>query len=540
VLWNRLTAPSSQLQDGLEQRQARVLAGSLVFILPIWCIALGTAIATRATPITPAEWAIALVNTGLGFGAYVLSRTRHYRIGVWVLVITSVLGSHISASVEPERVRAVVSMLYGATGALYAAVFMNTRATLLAACGTLLSFIVFGSMHPSLSQTDFVLPMFLLGFILALTVVAAAVREAQLATIQEQSEHLTAIYESATDAVAVIDGKGLVQDWSPRAEQLFGFDLGRARGMPLVELVSRADDRPRLEAALTSGASRFEFHSAGPTVRSYEAAIAPLKRGAGAVVAMRDVTERKLMEARLMLTDRLETMGRMVAGVAHEINNPLAYVQANLRSLTEDLTQAAMDPKERRELVTETLDGTVRIQSIVKDLLTFSRNTGEHEAIVPVNIEATLDSALQIARVHVTRSNATVIRQYTNVGAVNGIEARLGQVFLTLIMNAVQALPAEGGRRELLISTRREGQRVIVGVRDFGSGMTPETRARLFTPFFTTKPVGKGTGLGLSIAHSIVTALGGEIRVESALGQGALFEVVLPIMQEDATAASDE
>ncbi|MBM4783875.1 MAG: PAS domain S-box protein [Archangiaceae bacterium] len=540
MLWNRLTAPSPRLQEGLEQRQARVLAGALVFILPIWCVALGTAIATRSIPITLGEWGIAAVNTGLGFAAYALSRTRHYRVGVWVLVITSVLGSHISASVEPERVRAVVSMLYGATGALYAAVFMNTRATLLAACGTLLSFIVFGSLHPSLSGADFVLPMFLLGFILALTVVAAAVREAQLKTIQAQADHLTAIYESATDAVAVIDGKGLVQDWSPRAELLFGFDAGRALGMPLVELVSRADDRPRLEAALTTGAARFEFHSAGPTPRSYEAAIAPLKRGAGAVVAMRDVTERKQMEARLMLTDRLETMGRMVAGVAHEINNPLAYVQANLRSLNEELTQPEMNPKERRELVAETLDGTVRIQSIVKDLLTFSRNTGEHEAIVPVNVEATLDSALQIARVHVTRSNATVIRQYSNVGAVNGIEARLGQVFLTLIMNAVQALPAEGGRRELLVSTRREGPRVIVGVRDFGAGMSPETRARLFTPFFTTKPVGKGTGLGLSIAHSIVTALGGEIRVESAPGQGALFEVALPITQADATAASDE
>ena len=540
MLWTRLTAPSSQLQEGLEQRQARVLAGSLVFILPIWCVALGTAIVSRAIPITPGEWGIALLNTALGLSAYGLSRTRHYRIGVWVLVVTSVLGSHISAIVEPERVRAVVSMLYGATGALYAAVFMNTRATLIAACCTLLSFIVFGSMHPSLSQTDFVLPMFLLGFILALTVVAAAVREAQLATIQAQADHVTAIYESATDAVAVIDGKGLVQDWSPRAALLFGFDLGRARGMPLIELVSRVDERPRLQALLASGAARFEFRSSGPAERSYEAVVAPLKRGAGAVVAMRDVTERKQMEARLMLTDRLETMGRMVAGVAHEINNPLAYVQANLRALTDDLAQPSMEPKERRELVTETLDGTVRIQSIVKDLLTFSRNTGEHEAIVPVNIEATLDSALQIARVHVTRSNATVIRQYSNVGAVNGIEARLGQVFLTLIMNAVQALPAEGGRRELLVSTRREGQRIIVGVRDFGSGMTPETRARLFTPFFTTKPVGKGTGLGLSIAHSIVTALGGEIRVESAPGQGALFEVALPIMPADATAASDE
>jgi signal transduction histidine kinase len=256
--------------------------------------------------------------------------------------------------------------------------------------------------------------------------------------------------------------------------------------------------------------------------------MAPLKDGTGAVVVVRDLTERKQLEARLMMTDRLETMGRLVAGVAHEINNPLAYVQANLRALEEDVSAAALSEGDRRELLAETQDGTRRIQAIVKDLLTFSRHTGEHEALTAVNVEATLDSALHLAQVHVTTAKAIVIRQYGTAGTVMGVEARLGQVFLTLVMNAVQALPPTGGRRELLISTRLEGGKVFVGLRDFGEGMTPEVRARLFTPFFTTKPVGKGTGLGLSIAHSIVTSLGGEIRVESAKGQGALFEVILP------------
>ena len=90
------------------------------------------------------------------------------------------------------------------------------------------------------------------------------------------------------------------------------------------------------------------------------------------------------------------------------------------------------------------------------------------------------------------------------------------------------------------MSTRREGDRVVVGVRDFGHGITPEVRSKLFTPFFTTKPVGQGTGLGLSIAHNIVTALGGEVRVESAPGRGALFEVWLPVTPASVTAAADE
>ena len=514
-----------------------MLAGSLMFILPVWCLALGTAIATRPTRLTPSEWLLALGETALGCLAYALSRTRHYRVAVVILIVTSVIGANISAYVEPERVRTVVSMLYGSTGALYAAVFMNTRATLIAAVASMVCFIVFGASHPALNVPDFVLPMFLLGFILALTVVASAVRESHLETIKGQSAHLAAIFESATDAVVVVSHDGLVKDWSPRAEVLFGIGAASATGKALASIVT--SDGERLSAAFASKASRLEFSSGG---RSFEASLAPLKDGSGAlVVVLRDVTERKQFEERLMMSDRLETMGRMVAGVAHEINNPLAYVQANLRALSDEREKPPTPGSvEHQELITETLDGTRRIQTIVKDLLTFSRHTGEHEAVVPVLVEQALDSALHLAHVPVMKANAKIIRQYGNVGSVMAVEPRLGQVFLTLVMNAIQALPATGGRREILVSTRRDGDRVVVGVRDFGHGMTPEVRGRLFTPFFTTKPVGQGTGLGLSIAHNIVRALGGEVRVESAPEQGALFEVFLPVSPAGATTAADE
>jgi signal transduction histidine kinase len=254
------------------------------------------------------------------------------------------------------------------------------------------------------------------------------------------------------------------------------------------------------------------------------------------VVVLRDITERKELEARLVLIDRLETMGRMVGGVAHEINNPLAYVQANLS----ELANGTPSDKERHELLAQALDGTRRMQTIVKDLLTFSRSPGDREELTAVLVENTMESALHIAHVHATNAQATLIRQYSNVGTVMAVEARLGQVFLTLVLNAIQSLPPTGGRREILVSTRREGERVVVGVRDYGEGMTPEVRAKLFTPFFTTKPVGKGTGLGLSIAHTIVRSLGGEIRVESANERGSLFEVVLPIRPAAVTAGSGE
>jgi two-component system, NtrC family, sensor kinase len=421
-------------------------------------------------------------------------------------------------------------MLYAALGSIYSAILINTRATLLAAIGTMACFVGFGLLNPVLTTTDFVLPLFLLSFLLSLTVVASAVRESQLKVIEAQSARLAATLESAIDAVIAVDGQGLVTSWSPRAVAIVGLAAAEAMGRKLAEVVAAGPERERLTQALARNEpTRLEFeHESGERRRSFEASMAPLKDGSGAVVVLRDLTERKQIEAKLMMTDRLETMGRLVAGVAHEINNPLAYVQANLRALEEDLAAPALGPTERRELLAETQDGTRRIQAIVKDLLTFSRHTGEYEALSAVNVETTLESALHIAQVHVAHAKATVIRQFGGVGTVMGIESRLGQVFLTLVMNAVQALPPSGGRREVLVSTRLEDGKIIVAVRDFGEGMTPEVRSRLFTPFFTTKPVGKGTGLGLSIAHSIVTGLGGEIRVESAKGQGALFEVVLP------------
>jgi PAS domain S-box-containing protein len=530
-LWHRLTEPSPHVVDALERRQARILASAMVVILPVWAMAVVASLATRTRPSTTLEWILIFVINSLALGAYVASRTRYHRVGAGILILTSIVGANLAQSTEPDRLRVVVGMLYAALGPIYSAILINTRATLIAAIGTMACFVGFGLVNPALTTTDFVLPLFLLGFLLALTVVASAVRESQLKLIEAQSAHLAATLESAIDAVIAVDGHGVVTSWSPRALAVFGLASGEVVGRRLAEVVAAGPERQRLAAALARNEPtrlEFEHESAPDRRRSFEASMAPMKGGSGAVVVLRDLTERKQLEAKLMMTDRLETMGRLVAGVAHEINNPLAYVQANLRALEDDLAAPALSPAERRELLVETQDGTRRIQAIVKDLLTFSRNTGEHEALTAVSVETTLESALHIAQVHVSHAKATVIRQFGGVGTVMAVESRLGQVFLTLVMNAVQALPASGGRRELLVSTRAEGARVVVAVRDFGEGMTPEVRSRLFTPFFTTKPVGKGTGLGLSIAHSIVTSLGGEIRVESAKGQGALFEVVLP------------
>jgi C4-dicarboxylate-specific signal transduction histidine kinase len=218
-------------------------------------------------------------------------------------------------------------------------------------------------------------------------------------------------------------------------------------------------------------------------------------------------------------------MGRMVAGVAHEINNPLAYVTANLNFLTGVIDDVPLPVDEMREVVKETVEGARRIQAIVQDLRIFSRS-GEFEAVTPVDVEAVLDSVVGIASHHLKEAKATLRRDYAKVGTAYGIESRLAQVFLNLVVNAAQAL-GDAPRREIIVTTRREDTRVIISVRDFGPGIPESVRQKLFTPFFTTKPAGQGTGLGLYISQSIITGLKGELRLEP-VDVGTCFEVVLP------------
>ncbi|WP_193409844.1 ATP-binding protein [Myxococcus hansupus] len=247
-----------------------------------------------------------------------------------------------------------------------------------------------------------------------------------------------------------------------------------------------------------------------------------------------DITDRKAMQAQLVVSDRLAAVGTLAAGVAHEINNPLAFVLSNLsflagelHALTRELPPGRM--AELEEVLREATDGAHRVRQIVRDLRTFSR--GDDEVATAVNVQSVLESAITLARSEL-KLRAQIVRDYREVPLVEGNEGRFGQVFLNLLINAAQAIPmGRSEHNEVRLSLRSAGDRVIVEVRDTGMGMPPEVRARIFDPFFTTKPVGEGTGLGLSICHGIVTGFGGEISVESEEGRGSTFRVSLPVAQ---------
>ncbi|MCP3161416.1 ATP-binding protein [Myxococcus qinghaiensis] len=259
------------------------------------------------------------------------------------------------------------------------------------------------------------------------------------------------------------------------------------------------------------------------------------------VAIIRDVTDRKRLESQLLLAERMASVGTLAAGVAHEINNPLAYVSSNLAYVKDLLAQPTLSSEhlpELREVVADAIDGAGRVNAIVRDLRTFAR--GDEERHGPVDVLRAVEGALRLVRNELTH-RARVVCTLEHVPPILGNEVRLGQVVLNLLVNALQALPArpaEENRVRVSLRTGRAGQ-VELEVADNGMGMAPEVQRRIFDPFFTTRSVGEGTGLGLSICLSLVQAMGGRIEVTSVQDWGSTFRVVLPALAVGTVAAPE-
>ena len=258
------------------------------------------------------------------------------------------------------------------------------------------------------------------------------------------------------------------------------------------------------------------------------------KNPLGFVVIARDLREIASLRSRLITSDRLACVGQLAAGIAHEINNPVTYVRANLGALRAGLdrigsklpgptaAELADELDEGRELVEESLDGVERVIAIVRDVKSFS-HAGESE-VGTVEIAPLIESVLRIAAPQMRHANQ-VIREIEAVPPVRGAAQQLQQVFLNLVINASQAVT---GDQAIRVVVRGQDDRVVVEVRDEGCGIPPDQIERIFDPFFTTKPVGEGTGLGLSISYQLVQSHHGEIEVESQPGGGTCFRVTLP------------
>ncbi len=275
------------------------------------------------------------------------------------------------------------------------------------------------------------------------------------------------------------------------------------------------------------GAELFELNTVGQV--QFEGEPATL------VVNLRK-TERQQMQQRLILADRMASLGTLAAGVAHEINNPLAFISSNLDVLADEMRSADLSAGSL-ELVEQSREGVQRVARIVRDLNVFSR--GESSAAArAVDVRAAIASARTMMQ-HQIRHRARLELDLAELPPVRGNEPQLAQVFVNLLANAVQAIPDSGtaAHRVGVKAFALSAGEVAIEVFDTGVGIPAEALPRIFEPFFTTKPVGQGTGLGLSICHGIVAALGGRIEVRSQPGEGTTVRVVLQVAEEFAPAA---
>jgi signal transduction histidine kinase len=256
--------------------------------------------------------------------------------------------------------------------------------------------------------------------------------------------------------------------------------------------------------------------------------VAMLLAAAGVMLFLwwRGEAAREAMQTQLERAERLASLGTLAAGVAHEINNPLAYVLTNLEFALSRLAESGA-PKEDLEALAEARDGAARVRDVVRGLRAFSRPGAGRRG--PADAGAELEAALRLASNDIRR-RARLETSLQPVPRVVSGDHELGQVFLNLLLNAAQAIP-EGRAGENVVRVEAGTDSAgwaRISVQDSGVGIPPEVQRRIFEPFFTTKPLGTGTGLGLAIAHSIVVAAGGRIEVESEAGRGATFRVLLP------------
>ncbi len=351
---------------------------------------------------------------------------------------------------------------------------------------------------------------------------------------------LTELRENLVRSIPVgvisVDRAGVIQSINPAQEQLSGVEASEVEGQSIYDVFADRQDEAgvldRLEAVL-SGPRREDLtlnNKATPFTcearTRYRVRIAPLRNRQGevdgAVLLQEDLSERARLEAQLLRSEKLSSVGVLAAGVAHEINNPLTTILGYAKLLLEGLDEDDVN----RPALGLVADEARRVQEIVRNLLDFSRQ--EPGEVSAVSLAEVLERTLSLVAPDLRKRQVVVNRELDpDIPLVLADGRRLEQVFVNLITNAAHAMEVGG---DLTLSTGVEPDRdapVFVDIADTGAGISPEIQARVFDPFFTTKEQGQGTGLGLAVSHGIITELGGDIEVRSEVGEGTTFRVWL-------------
>jgi two-component system NtrC family sensor kinase len=354
-------------------------------------------------------------------------------------------------------------------------------------------------------------------------------------TLRQTEWRFRTLFRAAPDAVLTVLQSGRIREANDAVRELTQCDPYQVIGREIIDLVAETD-RSRfgtaMETAFGGQAQRIEVSFGATERRVVALAITRLPEAdpPTLLIVGRDMTSDREMRARLRESDRLAAVGELVAGVAHEVNNPLSSISAFAQLLLRD---GGLTP-EQRDSIEVIKAETLRASQVVKDLLAFARRSEPLREAIDLN--AIIARTLRLRDYQLT-SNKIKVEQ--NLGgdlpAVIGDGRQLQQVCLNLVTNAIQAMATLGGGT-LFVTTRATKAHVILEMRDTGPGIPEAVRAHVFEPFYTTKSEGEGTGLGLSVSYGIVTAHGGQIEIADSSGAGTTFRLTLPAAETEAPA----
>jgi PAS domain S-box-containing protein len=373
--------------------------------------------------------------------------------------------------------------------------------------------------------------------------------------LKESEEKFRVIASSALDAIVMMDEEGKLIFWNNAAERIFGFSEKEAIGQNIQILLAPSNKRDSIlqrfnnmkgdtpESETGETIELDAVHKSGkefPAELSLSAMMLQEKRYLVGII--RDISELRRSKAQLVQSEKLAAIGTLAAGVAHEINNPIGYINSNLNTLAKyahkvkeflgkNIPPENSDRQEMEEIlndcgcaISESLEGTSRVKKIVADLKSFSRiDRAEKEF---ANINEGIESTLNIVW-NELKYKCKVEKQLGQLPELFCIPNQLNQVFMNLLVNAGQAITNDKGL--IVIKTWADQGNIFISIKDNGSGIPKENMNKIFEAFFTTKEVGKGTGLGLSLVYDIIKKHNGKIDVESTVGVGTEFVVTFPI-----------
>ena len=364
-----------------------------------------------------------------------------------------------------------------------------------------------------------------------------------LEDLREARNELEAILDGAPIAICSVDPGGLTRMWNRAAEQVFGWSAGEVIGHPLPNVpTALASDHQHVRQGVLAGETFTDHETTRVRKDGQELDVllstAPLHDRAGNVTGVigmyQDVTARKQLEAQFRQAQKMEAVGRLAGGVAHDFNNMLTVIQTAAGSLLADLDAGHPLRAEAAEIE----DAAARASRLTRQLLAFSRRQVLQPRVL--NLNTVVTDLEPLVRRMVEEHISVATRPASGIGLVRADPNQLDQVILNLVVNARDAMPGGG---TLLIETAnvvldesyprirdtvRPGPHVVLSVTDTGCGMDAATQARIFEPFFTTKPLGQGTGLGLATVYGVVKQSGGHIWVYSEPGRGTTFKLYFP------------